>query len=218
VPCSPLRSVVRRFWSVIGAGGTVADAAAVVGVSLGTGRLWFADVGGVKPSLSEPTATGPRPRLTYADRVEIEIGVRTNESLRSIGLRLGRPASTIKYEIDVNATKNCADGRKSGYRRKAAFGARQSGMTAQVLYRAQLAQARSEVRARRPKASKLAQRERCHPKLFTSQFMCRAREVCVVNCTRACGLDVGCASRSAAPVSVADAYPTWSTSASAHRK
>lgn len=167
MPCSPLRSVVRQFWSVIGAGGTVADAAAVVGVSLGTGRLWFADVGGVKPSLSEPTATGPRPRLTYADRVEIEIGVRTNESLRSIGLRLGRPASTIKYEIDVNATKNCADGRKSGYRRKEAFGARQSGMTAQVLYRAQLAQARSEVRARRPKASKLAQRERLREEVQT---------------------------------------------------
>ncbi len=88
---------------------------------------------------NEPEPTGPRPRLTYEDRVEIEIGVRTNESLNAIGRRLKRPASTIKYEIDANSTKNCADGRKSGYRRKEAFGARQSGKTAQVQYRATLA-------------------------------------------------------------------------------
>ena len=132
MPCPPLRSVVRRFWCEIGEGRTLAEAAGAVGVSMHTGRLWFADVGGVKPIISEPKSTGPRRRLTLQDRVEIEIGVRTNESLRSIGQRLDRPASTIKYEIDANATKNCSDGRKSGYRRKEAFGARQSGKTARV--------------------------------------------------------------------------------------
>jgi IS30 family transposase len=167
VPCPPLRSVVRGFWVHIGVGHTVAEAAEVVGVSHATGRLWFADVGGVKPHFSDPEPTGPRPRLTYEDRVEIEIGVRTNESLNAIGRRLKRPASTIKYEIDANATKNRADGRKSGYRRKEAFGARRSGKTAQVQYRATLAQARSETRARRPKIGRLAERERLREEVQT---------------------------------------------------
>ena len=167
MPCPPLRSVVRSFWVHVGEGHSVAEAAVAVGVSTHTGRLWFADVGGVKPHFNEPEPTGPRPRLTYEDRVEIEIGVRTNESLQSIGRRLKRPASTIKYEIDANATKNCADGRKSGYRRKEAFGARQSGKTAQVQYRATLAQARSETRARRPKIGRLAQRERLREEVQT---------------------------------------------------
>jgi transposase, IS30 family len=167
VPPPPLRSVVRMFWSHIGDGDTVAEAAVAVGVSMQTGRLWFADVGGVKPFVSEPKAIGPRRRLSLEDRVEIEIGVRTNESLRSIGQRLGRPASTIKYEIDANATKNRSDGRKSGYRRKNAFGAHQSGITARVAYRAQLAQARSEVRGRRPKAGKLAEHERLREQVQT---------------------------------------------------
>jgi IS30 family transposase len=167
MPCPPLKSVVRSFWRLIGDGQTVAEASAAVGVSRATGRLWFADVGGVKPHFNEPEPTGPRPRLTYEDRVEIEIGVRTNESLNAIGRRLKRPASTIKYEIDANATKNCADGRKSGYRRKEAFGARQSGKTAQVQYRATLAQARSETRARRPKIGRLAEHERLREEVQT---------------------------------------------------
>jgi IS30 family transposase len=121
----------------------------------------------VKPHFSEPKTVGVRRRLTFEDRVEIEIGVRTNESLQSIGRRLKRPASTIKYEIDANATKNCADGRKSGYRRKEAFGARQSGKTAQVHYRATLAQARSETRARRPKIGRLTERERLREEVQT---------------------------------------------------
>jgi hypothetical protein len=167
VPCPPLKFVVRRFWSHIGEGHTAAEAAVAVGVSMHTGRLWFAAVGGVAPRISKPKTVGTRRRLTFADRVEIEIGVRTNESLQSIGRRLGRPASTIKNEIDVNATKNCADGRKSGYRRKNAFGAHQSGKTAQVQYRAMLAQARSEVRARRPKIGRLAERERLREEVQT---------------------------------------------------
>jgi IS30 family transposase len=159
--------VVGSFWRRISAGDSVAEAAAAVGVSLGTGRLWFAAVGGVKPSFSESEVAGPRPRLTFEERVDIEIGVRTNESLRSMGRRLGRAPSTIKYEIDVNATKNRTDGRKSGYRRKEAFGARQSGKAAQVEYRAVLAQARSETRACRPKAGKLAERERLREEVQT---------------------------------------------------
>lgn len=156
MPLPPVKSVTRQFWCHIGGGCTPAEAAVAVDVSERTGWRWFADAGGVKPQLCEPTSRGPRPRLTLADRIQIEIGVKTDESMHSIGDRLDprRPASTIKREIDNNGDHH--DERKSGYRRKEAFGARQSGNAAQVRYRAQAAQARADQRARRPKESKLA--------------------------------------------------------------
>jgi transposase, IS30 family len=107
--------------------------------------------------------------MTLRDRIQIDIGVKTNESLHSIGARLtpSRHASTIKREIDNNGVDNSYDGRKSGYRRKEAFGARQSGKTAQVHYDAFVAQARSDQRARRPKPGKLAVNERLHAEVQT---------------------------------------------------
>ncbi len=126
-----------------------------VGVSAWTGVSWFNDAGGVKPQLRPPRSSGPRPRLTLSDRIQIQVGVTIDESLNSIGKRLGRPASTIKRELDVNGVHH-NDGRKSGYRRKAAFGARRSGSAATVRYDALVAQSRSEARARRPQPGKLA--------------------------------------------------------------
>ncbi|CNG86276.1 transposase%2C IS30 family [Mycobacterium tuberculosis] len=167
MPHRPLRSVLRRFWIHIGDGWPVAEAGAVLGVSERSGLRWFADAGGVRPRLLEPKTSGPRPRLTFEDRVEIEIGVRTNESLQSIGKRLERPASTIKREIDANGVGNRYDGRKSGYRRKEAFGARQSGITARVGYRALVAQARADKRAGRPKQAKLAANDRLRDEVQT---------------------------------------------------
>ncbi|MGV0750941.1 IS30 family transposase, partial [Mycolicibacter minnesotensis] len=167
VPLPPLRSVVVQFWDHIGNGYAPAQAGVALGVSERCGLRWFADCGGVKPRLCEPKTCGPRPRLTIDDRVEIEIGVRTNESLQSIGERLGRPPSTIKREIDANGGGNRYDGRKSGYRRKEAFGARQSGNTAQVQYRAVDAQARADKRARRPKEAKLAYNEKLRDEVQT---------------------------------------------------
>lgn len=93
---SSLKSVVRQFWGYIGSGCSPGRAGVAVGMSEHCGRLWFAETGGVKPRLDEPKRCGPRPRLTFDDRIEIEIGVRTNESLQSMGERLGRPASTIR--------------------------------------------------------------------------------------------------------------------------
>ena len=102
------------------------------------------------------------------DRIQIDIGVKINESLNSIGRRLipPRPASTIKRELDANADIHNARG-TSGYRRKQAFGARQSGRTAQVHYDAFVAQARCDQRARRPKPGKLALNERLHDEVQT---------------------------------------------------
>lgn len=165
--CPPLRSAVRQFWGHVGNGVAPSQAGVALGMSETSGLRWFADAGGVKPRLCEPKTCGPRPRLTFEDRVEIEIGVRTNESLQSMGKRLGRPASTVKREIDLNGVRNCYDGRKSGYRRKEAFGARQSGITARVPYRALVAQARADERVRRPKQSKLATSERLHDEVQT---------------------------------------------------
>ncbi|WP_406814050.1 IS30 family transposase [Mycobacterium sp. M23085] len=86
--------------------------------------------------------------------MEIQVGVGRNESLRSIGRRLGRAASTIKRELD-RTVRNRYDGRKSGYRRKQRFGARQSGTTATVHYDALAAERLAGQRARRPKPGKL---------------------------------------------------------------
>ncbi len=163
----PLRSAIRQFWVHIGDGCTAAEAGVAVGVSESSGLRWFAEAGGVKPRLCEPKTSGPRRRLTFEDRIEIEIGVRTNESLQSMGKRLRRPASTIKREIDANGVRNLYDGRKSGYRRKEAFGARQSGNTAQVRYRALVAQARADERARRSKETKLAGHDRLRDEVQT---------------------------------------------------
>jgi IS30 family transposase len=95
--------------------------------------------------------------------MEIDFGVRSGESLQSIGRRLGRPASTIKREIDTNGLHTMAHpDRKSGYRRKEAFGARQSGLSATARYCALRAQAFSDRRGRRPKPGKLAVSQQLH--------------------------------------------------------
>jgi IS30 family transposase len=146
---------VRAFWGQVRLGCSPADAGLAVGVSVNAARKWFTDAGGVKPRVYEPKTDGPRPRLALWERVEIHVGVGRNESLRSIGRRLGRPASTIKRELDANV-ENRYDGRKSGYRRKQAFGARQSGLSSTVRYDALAAERSAAKRARRPKLRKLA--------------------------------------------------------------
>ena len=169
MPLPPMRAVVREFWRRVGDGLSAAQAGGAVGVSEATGVRWFGNAGGVKPHLVEPSRSGPRPRLTVYDRMEIEIGVKANQSLRTIGSRLRppRPASTIKREIDTNGRPPSSNGGKSGYRRKEAFGARQSGRHADVEYRALLAQARSDQRARRPQKAKLVKNAMLHDEVQT---------------------------------------------------
>ncbi|KMO84060.1 Integrase core domain protein [Mycolicibacterium chubuense] len=153
----PLRSRMPAFWEYVRAGLSPAEAGVAVSVSDGCGKRWFRDAGGVKPAKPKAKSTGPRRRLTLDDRIEIQVGVCTGESLRSIGRRLGRPASTIKREIDNNSElRNRHTGRRSGYRRKHAFGARQSGKASSVRYLATAAHDRSAERARRPKQRRLA--------------------------------------------------------------
>lgn len=159
-------STVRAFWDQVGICGSPSDAAVVVGVSRATAYKWFLDAGGVKPRVSTPRTDGPKPRLSLAERIEIQVGVARNESLRSIGSRLGRAPSTIKRELDRNVA-NRYDGRKSGYRRKCAFGARQSGSSSTVRYDALAGERSAAKRARRPKARKLAVHDSLHQEVQT---------------------------------------------------
>ncbi|WP_407936475.1 IS30 family transposase [Lolliginicoccus suaedae] len=159
----PRRVVLREFWDeVVGRGTSPGAAGHAAGATRWTGQRWFRDAGGVKPRLVAACRTGPRPRLTLHDRIEIQAGTRCNESIRSIAARLGRAPSTIKREIDSNGAPEwwARAGRKSGYRRKEAFGAWQGSTAARATYAATLAQARSDQRAGRPKPGKLARRPR----------------------------------------------------------
>lgn len=163
-----LRSRMPAFWRFVRQGLSPGDAGLAVGVSEGCGRRWFREAGGVKPRQSQANPSGPRPRLTLEERIEIQAGVHASESLRSIAGRLGRAPSTIKREIDNNCElRNRYTGRKSGYRRKHAFGARQSGNGAAVRYRALCAHDRSAENARRPKPSKLALDDRLREQVQT---------------------------------------------------
>ena len=94
-------------------------------------QRWFTEAGGVK-------ANGPGPvsgrYLSLAEREEIAVGLAARRSLRQIARELGRPVSTVSREVARNS----------------------SGAG---LYRATAAQYRAEVRARRPKAAKLAGNE-----------------------------------------------------------
>lgn len=167
MPYRPVQpAVVRAFWDQIRICGSPTDAAVAVGVSRGAAYNWFSDAGGVKPRVSKPRSDGPKPRLTLNERIQIEVGVGRNESLRSIGDRLGRAPSTIKRELDRNVA-NRYDGRKSGYRRKYAFGARQSGRSATVHYDALAAERSAAKRARRPKVRKLATHDSLHREVQT---------------------------------------------------
>jgi IS30 family transposase len=123
----PLPRPVRvGFWEGIRAGLSPAEAGVAAGASRGAER-WFRQAGGVK-------GNGPGPVsgrfLSPREREEIALGVARKESYREIGRRLGRPASTVSREV---ARNRGAEG-----------------------YRALAAQARAEIRARRPKTAKLA--------------------------------------------------------------
>jgi IS30 family transposase len=146
--------VVRQFWDHIRDGMSASEAGVAVGVSVYCGRRWFAHAGGVRPKFPDD-GSGKRPRLSLHERVEIQVGVKTQESIRSMAVRLGRAPSTIMREIERNAF--CY----GVYRERHRFGApKKRGRDAQPRYNAIGAQARAQQRARRPKPGKLALNDR----------------------------------------------------------
>jgi IS30 family transposase len=147
-----LKSVQRRYWELVAEGVPPWVAGVGIGVSETAGGRWFRNAGGVKPQFKDPAGTKWH-RLSHGEREEIMIGTAQGESIRSIARRLGRAASTIMHEINNNGRCREASGR---YRALHRFGANRGGWDAKSGYRAHLAQQRSEERARRPKAGKLA--------------------------------------------------------------
>jgi transposase, IS30 family len=145
---SALRSVQREFWSAIRAGVPWRQAAATVGMSVKTAQCWFGKAGGMPPlSLVEPFR-----ELSLRDRELIFEGLNQGLSYRAIARGLGRPASTVTRELDLN--------RRKLYRPRAEPKGRETpraGVKPRRLnYSPSIAQARCDARKPRPKTAKLA--------------------------------------------------------------
>jgi len=111
----------------------VAEAAASAGVSITVAWRWFRQVGGVMPQPfpAGTTSVGAR-RLSFQEREEISCRRAAGEGVRAIAWALGRSPSTVSRELRRGTVR-----RKSGYR-------------------ASVAQALADQRARRPKTRMLA--------------------------------------------------------------
>jgi transposase len=124
-----------RFWLAIATGMNSEDAAVTAGVSQPVGARWFRQAGGRSPAMFRASANPlSRRYLSLEEREEIALLLTQGHSMREIGRRLSRSASTISRELRCNA-------------------ATRSGGLA---YRATTAQWHADRSARRPKPSKLA--------------------------------------------------------------
>lgn len=124
-----------RFWLAIAAGMSSEDAAITAGVSQPVGARWFRQAGGISPAMFRSSAKPLCGRyLSLEEREEIALLLVQSHSMREIGRRLGRSASTISRELRRNAAT------------------RSGGLE----YRATTAQWHADRSARRPKPSKLA--------------------------------------------------------------
>src|SRR6201996_8095748 len=129
------RAQQERFWQAIAVGMSSEDAALKAGVSQAVGPRLFRKAGGMPPAMFRSSAKPLSGRyLSLAEREEIALLNVQGHSLREIGRRLGRAASTISRELDRNAATHGG------------------GMA----YRATTAQWHADRSARRPKPTKLA--------------------------------------------------------------
>jgi IS30 family transposase len=124
----------QLFWIEIAQGKSSEDAAIAVGVASAVGSRWFRQAGGMCPVSLSPLSGR---YLGLKEREEIAILKAKGCGVRQIARQLHRSASTISREL----------------RRNAATRTDSSG------YRAVNAQWHADRRARRPKASKLAQND-----------------------------------------------------------
>lgn len=122
--------VQRSFWAAIRKGEIIDTAAAAVGVSKTVGWRWFREAGGVMPPQRRESADRPA-RLSFADREEIACRRAAGEGIRAIARAIGRSPSTISRELTRGTRRP-----KTGYR-------------------ASVAQALADNRARRPKIALL---------------------------------------------------------------
>jgi transposase, IS30 family len=134
-PALPVE-VRRRFWGRIRGGAALEDAARVAGVSKTAAWRWFREAGGVMPAAVPIGVGGLTARLSLREREEISCRWAAGEGVRVIAGVLGRAPSTVSRELSRGTVR-----RKTGYR-------------------ASVAQARADARARRPKVSLLAGHDR----------------------------------------------------------
>lgn len=84
----------QQMWDLWQSGAEMSAAAEVVGWNRHTVYNRIAEAGGVRPRRRQTRA-----RLSYEDRVHIEIGLKQHRSLRAIARDLGRAPSTISREV-----------------------------------------------------------------------------------------------------------------------
>lgn len=92
-----LPDVQQQMWECYQRSGDVSLAAEVIGVSRWTALNWIRARGG--PRLPRPPGS-VWSRLSFEERVHIEVGLEQKESFRTIAGRLGRAPSTISREVN----------------------------------------------------------------------------------------------------------------------
>jgi IS30 family transposase len=92
-----LPGVQESMWDVYQLTGDLEAAAEAIRVPSWTVRNWVREAGGLRPRRKATTATASR--LSYPERMEIEVRLGHGESSRSIAVALGRAPSTISREI-----------------------------------------------------------------------------------------------------------------------
>ncbi|WP_425551847.1 IS30 family transposase [Herbiconiux moechotypicola] len=140
-----LAVTVNQLWDLRARGLTTAEIGAVIGWSPTAVKQHVREYGGVRPRRSDGRA------LRFEEREEILAGRAAGLSMREIGRRLGRAASTISRELARNTNE---------------WGK----------YRATTAQARAFERARRPKPSKLVTNTRLREHVATELGLRRSPE------------------------------------------
>ncbi len=129
------RTEQALFWRATAAGLSSEDAALQAGLSQAVGPRLFRKAGGMPPAIFRSSAKPLSGRyLSLTEREEIALLNAQGHSLREMGRRLGRVASTISRALDRNAATHGG------------------GMA----YRATTAQWHADRSARRPKPTKLA--------------------------------------------------------------
>jgi IS30 family transposase len=132
------RHVEVAFWEQIAMGLLPEEAAGVIGVAQAVGARWFHNAGGMPPFDLKFQPSGRY--LSFGEREEIALLRVQGMGVREIARAIARDPGTISRELRRNA-------------------ATRSGSSG---YRASVAQWKSDMAARRPKAAKLVTNRRLH--------------------------------------------------------